>query len=516
MIYKSQSIGQTERVISWLMKLGNTENIRFSMSQPDVLLITIDGLRHDRLSTNGYDRPTSPTLDSISESGGECTTAMATGTGTLLSFPGILTSSYPLMYGGYAQLTEDRVPIASAFRREGYTTIGVNTNAQLHPSFGWDQGYDVYLNGDEEFVNEPVGEFSEESGEYTTQSPATGALEKLKTVTYQTLDNEGIAYRSIEAIYRRVNGRNLPHPDADDVVDTAVEASGKLPADRPSFLWVHFMETHSPYLPPESYRKQFLREPLSEGKIWQLNDQLHEQPDRLTDEDVGLISDLYDASLRYLDDELGRLFEELNVEENMCLAVTADHGEQFREHGDLTHCSQPYEEGIHVPLLFDFPERNLSDIEAVTSTVDIAPTLLEAAIDDVDLPEKFFGRSLVGALEGDGSLPKERTALAQLASNPRHNPRDIDPNSRTTGCRTEEWKYATSVAADKPDLLFHLPEDPGERHNVIEEHPDVVERFDALLEEHYQLPAYTEYDLDLDIDVSEVEDRLEALGYVEE
>jgi arylsulfatase A-like enzyme len=441
---------------------------------------------------------------------------MATGTGTLLSFPGILTSSYPLMYGGYAQLTEDRVPIASEFRQQGYTTLGVNTNAQLHPSFGWDRGYDVYIDGDDKFVNDPVGEFSEKTTENTARMPVTALLEKLKTDVYQTLDNQGIVYRSIEAIYRQTNGRNLPHPDASDVVDTAVEAAGKLPADRPSFLWVHFMETHSPYLPPEECRRRFLREPIPEGRIWQLNDRLHEQPDRLTDEDVGLISDLYDASLRFLDDELDRLFEELEVAENTCLAVTADHGEQFREHGELTHCSQPYEEGIHVPLLFDFPGENLSDIKAVTSTIDIAPTLLEAAINDVELPEKFFGRSLVDILQGDGTISEDRTALAQLASNPRHNPRDIDPNSRTTGCRTREWKYATSVAPDKPDLLFHLPEDPGEQLNVIEEHSEVVERFDALLEEHYQLSAYTDFDLDLDTDVSEVKNRLEALGYVEE
>ena len=473
------------------------------MSQPDVLLVTIDGLRNDRLSTNGYDRLTSPTLDSLAEIGGACTTAMSTGTGTLLSFPGILTSSYPLMYGGYGQLTEERMPIASEFRRQGYATLGVNTNAQLHPVFGWDRGYDVYIDSGEEYIDEPIGEFSKKSSDDTTQSPLGDTLEKLKTVTYQTLDNEGLAYRSIEAVYRLINGRELPHPDASDVVDTAVEAAEKLPSDRPYFLWVHFMETHSPYMPPQEYRDQFLQDSISEGRIWQLNDQLHEQPDRLTDEDVALISDLYDASLRYLDDELDRLFEELGVTENTCLAVTADHGEQFREHGELTHCSQPYEEGIHVPLLFDFPEKSLSDIEAVTSTIDIAPTLLDAAIDDVELPENFFGRSLVDALDGDETVTEKRTALAQLASNPRHNPRDIDPNSRTTGCRTREWKYATSVAPDKPDLLFHLPEDPGEQHNVIEEHPDVVERFDALLQEHYQLPAYTEYDLELDIDGEE-------------
>lgn len=485
------------------------------MATSDTLLVTVDGLRYDRLSGNGYERETTPRLDEVARHGASCETTMATGTGTLLSFPGILTSSYPLMYGGYARLTDDRVPIASVFRSQGYATLGVNTNAQLHPTFGWDRGFDVYVDNGETFVENPVGEFSPDD-EPNSDNTVGSLLERAKTGVYRRLDNEGLLYRALESAYRRIDGRDLPHPDAATVVDTVADAVDRLPDDDPSFVWVHFMETHSPYLPPAEYRDKFLRRPLSEGEIWRLNDQLHEQPERLTDDDVACISDLYDASLRYLDDQIDRLLREIDLDEDRCLAVTSDHGEEFREHGGLTHCSQPYDEGIHVPLLFDFPRVETNDVRGVTSTLDIAPTLVDIATDADDLPDEFYGESLAGVLTGADSLPEDRVAVAELASNPRHDPRDIDPNSRITGCRTTDWKYATSVDPDQPDLLFDLTTDPGEQENIADEHPEVVARFDQMVTRHYDRPAYTEYDLEFYDDVSDVENRLEALGYVEE
>lgn len=90
------------------------------MSRLNVFLISADGLRYDRLSHSGNDRPVSPRLDDFAEERAVCRNTIATGTGTRTSFPGILTSSYPLMYGGYAQMTDHRVPINSVFHDQGY------------------------------------------------------------------------------------------------------------------------------------------------------------------------------------------------------------------------------------------------------------------------------------------------------------------------------------------------------------------------------------------------------------
>lgn len=492
------------------------------MTNRNVLLLTVDGLRYDRLSNAGYERPTTPTLDDLASEGARCTNAISTGPGTLLSFPGILTSSYPLMYGGYAQLTDRRQSLAAAFRDRGYSTVGINTNAHLHRRFGWDEGFDVYVDTDRTVVDRDVGEFeSEDAGGDESDGGGGGigdAFDRVKTAAYESLDHEGVVYPLLESVYRRFSSRNLPHPTAEAVVDDALQAVERLPDDRPFFLWMHFMETHSPYLPPEQYRDRFLERSTSVGEIWSLNDRLHTSPDSIDDQEVEVISDLYDASLRYLDDEVSRLFDGLRDRgrwDDTHVALTADHGEQFREHGKLTHCAEPYEEGVHVPLLFRLDDEAASDVAGVTSTIDIGPTLLESAVDDADLPERFHGLSLVDALRGEDGVDDDRVVFTEQASSTETGPRDLDLDQRITGCRDRSWKFITSRQPAIDDKLFDLDADPGEQRNVVDERPDVVERFEAAIEEHYDDPAYDDFAVESAIDAGDLDERLQALGYKE-
>lgn len=489
------------------------------MSRPHVFLITVDGLRYDRLSHTDNDVETTPTLDELATSGATCHNTIATGTGTRTSFPGILTSSYPLMYGGFAQMTRHRVPISECFQERGYVTLGVNTNAQLHTRFGWDRGYDVYYDSETTTVNDPVGEFTrpdESDTDADEESFIEANIEELKSEVYQRLDHDGVLFRALETAYRQVEGRTPPHDRAGETVDRTLSFIDQAPADEPLFVWIHFMETHSPYFPPEQYRTEYLSERVSDGRIWELNDRLHTEPDSLTDKEVAIISQLYNGSLRYLDDQIGRLFDGLRdrgLWDDTSLAFSADHGEQFREHGKLTHCAKPYEEGVHVPLLFRLSDERPDDIDGVTSTIDIAPTLLDIAFDDPRPPEKYHGQSLVPVLRGEAEIDGDRAVFSQDASEAG---RETNLSHRITGYRTADWKYITSVQNDVETLLFHLPSDPGEQENVIDDHPDVAETFDDCVECHYQQPAYTDYDIADAVDTGHVSERLEALGYLDE
>jgi len=489
------------------------------MSRPNVFLVTADGLRYDRLSHSGNEAPTSPTLDTVAEQGAVCRNAIATGTGTRTSFPGILTSSYPLMYGGYAQLTEHRVPISSVFQDRGYVTLGVNTNAQLHTRFGWDRGYDVYYDSEQVTVNESVGSF----GSNDSDGTATGSdeslleerLESLKSTIYKRLDHEGLAYRALESAYRRVEGRDPPHDRAEEAVDRLFSFLDRVPEEEPLFVWIHFMETHSPYVPPRKYREQLLTTDVSGGRLWEMNDRLHTEPETLTDEEVTIISELYNASLRYLDDQIGRLFDGLRDREMLndsVVAFTADHGEQSREHGEMTHCSEPWEEGAHVPLLFQVSDDDLADVERVTSTIDIGPTLLDAAFGDPDVPDKFHGHSLLPVLRGAGSLPDDRAVFSQSAAK---TGREIYLDHRLTGVRTDRWKFITSVNNDVETKLYDLEADPGEQANIADEHPDLISEFQQRVDDHYELAAYTDYEIKEAVDTGDVSERLQALGYLD-
>jgi arylsulfatase A-like enzyme len=318
----------------------------------------------------------------------------------------------------------------------------------------------------------------------------------------------------LESGYRLVESREPPHPTADEIVDRTLSFLDKAPDDRPLFLWVHFMDTHSPYVPPEAYREAVNAPDVSTSRLWDLNDRLHTNPDSLTDDEVKIISAMYDASLRHLDAELARLIDGLEARglwTNSQVAFTSDHGEAFREHGGLTHCTEPYEEGAHVPLLFKLGSEDLTDVTGVTSTVDIGPTLLDAAVDDPDIPDRFHGDSLSPTLRGVTSLPEDRVVFIQNAN---RSERELDPDLRITGCRTAEWKFITSIDERINTKLFHLPSDPNEQENVAPKQSEAVERFRRIVADHYNQPPYTDYEIEGAVETGEVGDRLEALGYL--
>lgn len=486
-----------------------------TMEHDHAFLITADGLRYDRLSGSGYDAPTTPRLDELADSGAACEQAMATGTGTRKSFPGILTSSYPLMYGGYAQLTDHRTTLASAFREAGYATLGVNANAQLHTRFGWDRGFDVYFDSDRTVVDREIGAFSRDGDAGNEQSAFRRRFEDLKTGVYERLDQDGVLYRLLESGYRAVESRRPPHPTADEMVDRTLSFLDRAPDDRPLFVWVQLMDTHSPYVPPATYREQVDAPDVGDGRLWNLNDRLHTDPDSLTDEEVTIVSDMYDASLRHMDDEIARLIdglEERGLWSDSKAAFTSDHGEEFREHGGLTHSVEPYEEGAHVPLLFRLGTENLTTVESVTSTIDIGPTLLDAAVADAEIPERFHGRSLVEVLRGEEAISEGRTVFIQNAN---RGGREVTLDLRITGCRTTEWKFITSLDEQIETKLFHLPSDPGEQENLADDEPERVETFEEIVGDHYDQPAYTDYGIEGAVDTGAIGERLEALGYID-
>jgi arylsulfatase A-like enzyme len=194
------------------------------------------------------------------------------------------------------------------------------------------------------------------------------------------------------------------------------------------------------------------------------------------------------------------------------VTFTADHGEQFREHGEMTHCSELWEEGVHVPLLIRNCDEDLQDVERVTSTIDIVPTLLDAAFDDPEFPDKYHGLSLLPALRGDEELPTDRAVFSQSAAK---TGREIYLDHRLTGMRTDRWKSITSVSDAVETKLYDLNADPGEQENVADHHPDLVDEFQETVDKHYQQDAYTLYDIAEAVDTGAVGDRLQALGYLD-
>ncbi|SFS06545.1 Arylsulfatase A [Halomicrobium zhouii] len=479
----------------------------------NAILITVDCLRYDCLSVAGYDRPVSPTMDALAEEGAFCDQAITTGPNTRTSFPGILCSSYPLMYGGYAQLTGDRHMIAEVFRDRGFRTLGINTNTQLHSQFGWDRGWDLYYDSEQTVVSDPeMCLWDEDDG--TGPSRTDDYLERAKEKVYETLDQDSLAYRLVESLYRQIGSRTAPHDSASAAVDRTFQYLDALSDEKPLFLWIHFMEPHSPYVPPKSYRDQFLDEQVSDGELWRINDKVNTKEDQVTEQEVSVVSDLYDASVRVVDDQIGRLIDGLRERgywQDSVAMLVGDHGEAFGEHGELAHGGRPYDELVRVPLIVRRGNEDISFPEGVTSTIDIAPTLLDATCEESAIPDTFHGVSLDPILRGERPMPDDRTVFSQIASG---GWRDIDLSNRITACRTDEWKLVTSVQENDADELFYIPDDQYERKNRAAAEPSVLEDMLGRVGDHYALDAYEHYSIEDAVEPDDLGEQLEALGYI--
>jgi arylsulfatase A-like enzyme len=207
----------------------------------------------------------------------------------------------------------------------------------------------------------------------------------------------------------------------------------------------------------------------------------------------------------YVDSELGRLLDglkALGLDSNTLIVLTADHGEEFLDHGGFEHGHTLYEELLHVPLVFRLPGLVPSGrvVSQNAGLVDVAPTLCELA--GIPTPPSFHGQSLVNALQG-----RERPDRPLLAHGNFWGP-------PLSSWRAGDWKLILTPGADGVETaeLFDLASDPLERENLAARRPEKVaelrEELDALCRQLEARARGTTVELD-----EELQRRLGALGY---
>jgi arylsulfatase A-like enzyme len=450
----------------------------------DVLLITIDSLRADHVRSFGYERETTPEIDTLAADGNAFENTFAHACGTRPSFPSILSSSHALMHGGFERMTEGRTMIAQVFDDEGYGTAGFHSNVYLSSDFGYDMGFDVF---------------------YDSRTAASSTA-RVRRFVRNRLNEEGILYSMLSSLFdtaERHAGLNIGsiYDTAEEITDQALEYARSTDASDPQFMWVHYMDVHHPYVPPAEHQGAFRADPIGEQRAIKLRRKMIESPEEVTEDELSNIIDLFDAEIRYADAEIGRLVENVRGAwgEDTIVAVTADHGEEFLDHGQFSHPSTFYDEVIHVPLVLTGGPGN-GEHDELVGLQDVAPTIVDLA--GVDVPEEFNGYSLRPLLEGDGEWPRTHVIGDHT---------DRDGEFRYA-YRDHEWKF---IQINDREQLYHLPEDPDERRNVLEDHPEVAAEFRDLLDEHKERTDATTGDLvaaEMDEDVRE---RLRDLGYQE-
>lgn len=448
----------------------------------DTLLVTIDSLRADHVSHLGYERATTPTIDRLAQEGASFENAFATACSTRPSFPSILTSAYAMMYGGYERVSDDQTIVSEVFDRAGYETAGFHSNLYLSADFGYDRGFDTFFD--------------------SKTDPS--AMARLRQAVKDRLDQNGIVYQTLANAFdvaERRAGANIgsAYVTADEITDKAIDWIDGTDPDRPHFLWVHYMDVHHPYVPPAEYQRPFRDDPISEREAIKLRRKMLEEPAAVTESEYADIVDLYDAEIRFCDDEIGRLVSHVrNAWGDANVLVTADHGEEFREHGRFSHHATFYDEVVHVPFVFADGDHE-TDSEELVSLIDIPPTLVDAA--GLEPPQNFHGESLVTLFDGDW----DRDAVLGNWVN-------TDSGEERFFYRSHEWKY---IRREDGEELYNLERDPAETENVVEQRDDVAARCREAIDDHRRTVEQTSTDID-DVEMEEqVKDRLRQLGYQE-
>lgn len=449
----------------------------------NVLLITIDSLRPDHLSYRGYHRDTSPHLDKYADSGSTFLNTFAHVGGTNPSFPSILSSVHPLMYGGFDTISDEQTLVSEVFQDAGYQTGGFHSNLYLSADFGYDRGHETF------FDSKPDPSFTQRARQYIKKNLSGTPIFDVLKRGYDFAESAG--------------GVNVGsyHVPGNELTDMALRYIEECDSSRPVFLWVHYMDVHHPFLPPEKYQKQFLAEPLSDREAIKLRRRAIEEPETFTESDTDNLIGLYDAEIRFTDEEVNRLIQSFKRQMGDALvAITADHGEHFVERGSLSG-HRPYEEKLRVPLIIDGWDDD-GEYEDLVGLMDLSPTLVDQA--GLERPSTWCGQSLSERVFED---EWDRTEIFGGYG---------EAENRVMLCRESRWKLI-SRGGDESDELYDLDADPGEAQNLTEQHPTVVSRIRDRLKDYEQHiratnEGLTQTQVEMD---EEVKQRLRRLGYQE-
>jgi arylsulfatase A-like enzyme len=438
---------------------------------PSILLIMVDTLRADHLSSYGYGAGRTPNIDSLATDGVRCAHTFSQASWTRPSVATILTSLYPSSHGAVhkADMLPDRVDtVAEVLSRGGYYTAGFADNVNVSPSFNFGQGFADYryLAPDMFFhADEPAAQLTLYGG--------------LRLVRERFLA-------------RRVDVHNYYQP-AEVVTDTVIGWLDSPAAKQgPFFLFVHYMDPHDPY---------FVHPFNGEGYARVANPN---PPASVADK----YRQLYDGGIAYLDEHLGRLFADLKrrgLYDKMLIVLTGDHGEEFHEHGGWWHGTTLYDEQIHVPLILKPPAGGARGrvIDELTTSLDITPTILATA--GLAVPPVMQGHPL--PLDS-GTAPSRDSVFSE---------EDLEGNVLQS-VRTPSSKLITANPGNprglQPEELYNLKADPGEQHSLVSSDPTLLEELRAALGRSYlEARAHAGAGAQTDVD-SVTKDRLRALGYL--
>ncbi len=425
---------------------------------PNLLVILIDTLRADRLGCYGYDRPTSPVIDQIAAGGTRFDAAYAHASWTRPSVASLMTALYPSSHDIQKDL--DALPaslptLAQVMDARGYETAAFSANPQISPVYGFDRGFDTFGKG----------------GSHLVRRTAIGNLEHMAKRTLRMRILPALAGGKQEEAGAAAADDGHDHDDGAAKKDP-LKGSGAAAINQqvfgwldgydeaaPYFLYIQYIDPHTPYSPPEDLLNEGGQPPVALPASFIDKDAppfpLSEY-DPASEEVLEGLSRLYDAEIRYVDREIGRLLERLEQRgllENTYVVITSDHGEELYDHKQWLHGQSLFDELVRVPLIVTGPGVATQAVAEPVELVDVLPTA--AGWIGVELDFDMHGRDLGQVLRGQGGDPTRVIFSEREGTYAIHAVRRGDHKLiRITAPEGVTW------------LEFDLAADPGELQNL--------------------------------------------------
>lgn len=438
----------------------------------NVVLITIDCLRFDALS-----KEYTPFMWDLRKGGLFLTKTYSLGSWTSPSIVGLLTSTYPLMYDGQLSIKYPRVSIAEALKSNGYSTLGFTFHPYLGRQYGFSRGFDVYYNSPILKNRQWSSSIKAKTRFFITAKNAVKRILRSRIVPKRVRD-----YIWFKLLYKRITTGNLPYVPGFEINSQVKQHLENV--SEPFFLWIHYLDTHFPYVPRNS--------DISPDKIAELNverEKWFKLGSRVDQAKLKELKELYLLTARDVDSyvrDIVEYFKENGLYKDTIFILTADHGEEFYEHGGFHHEIKLYEELIHVPMIMFGSRINSKEISATVSHIDVFPTVMDLI--GISKPPEWIGRNML--------LRKSHTAISeegQICYGSAFKGRTVklDINFAKVAIVEEDWKYIRGI---KTEELYNLNEDPREFQNLakVQRYKDVLNMFRQMYIQHMEIiKSYT-------------------------
>lgn len=415
----------------------------------NVLLVTLDTTRADRLSCYGYEVQTTPHLDRLAEDGVLFERAISTAGITPMSHSSILTGLNNYSHGMRVfysdevshKLKDSVDTLPEILARRGYKTAACVSSYPVSEEYGLNQGFEHFTTGiDVEALDlktqQKHAEFWVEGGSLNTQR--RGDLTVNDAISW--LDKEG--------------------------------------EKGPWCMWVHLFDVHDYSLvPPLEYAKEFGINAYPRGEVDGKSVEWREK--------------MYDPEMRFQDAQVGRIFQWLRdkgLYDNTIVVVTADHGQGLKDgmqrHGWAKH-RLLYDWSLHVPMIVKVPGMKPDQrVKNQVRTIDIVPTVLEAL--NVPAKKPVEGESMLPLIRGEVETEARLAYAEALNMYDDHAPRRGMPehsrNENLYMVSDGDWKMIFHREREEHEL-FDLRNDPLELKNVASDKPEVIARLKTFLDE---------------------------------